>query len=202
MFDDWQSALAIVGAIFIAYGVILWIGTVVWTSRDIHDRTRDGVLHWVGPALVVLFNVPGLILYLMLRPGETLAEAYERRLETEAIRRDLAATLHSCPSCARPVDDEFLLCPYCRTRLREPCASCARPLDLAWVVCPFCGAAGPQPVTAAAPAAAAPARAPKARAHAPPTAAPPPAAVPPPEASPPPAASTTPSSPPPAGSSQ
>jgi len=149
LFNDWQSAFALVTAILIAYAVILWIGTIVWTYRDIRERTRDGWSQAVAVALVVLFNIPGLILYLILRPSETLSEAYERRLENEAIRRDLAEQLRSCPSCSRPAEEDFLLCPYCRARLREPCASCGRPLELGWAACPYCGAPGPQPVTAA-----------------------------------------------------
>lgn len=149
MFNDWQSAFALVASILIAYGVILWIGTIVWTYRDIRERTRDGWSQAVAVALVVLFNIPGLILYLILRPSETLSEAYERRLENEAIRRDLAEQLRSCPSCSRPAEEDFLLCPYCRARLRQPCASCGRALELSWAACPYCGAPGPQPVTAA-----------------------------------------------------
>jgi hypothetical protein len=149
LFDDWQSAFAVIAAILIAYGVILWIGTIVWTYRDIRERTRDGWSQTVAVALVVLFNIPGLVLYLILRPGETLSEAYERRLENEAIRRDLAEQLRSCPSCSRPAQEDFLVCPYCRARLREACSSCGKALELAWAACPYCAAPGPQPVTAA-----------------------------------------------------
>jgi RNA polymerase subunit RPABC4/transcription elongation factor Spt4 len=175
LFDDWQSAFAVIAAILIAYGVILWIGTIVWTYRDIRERTRDSWSQTVAVALVVLFNIPGLIIYLILRPSETLSEAYERRLENEAIRRDLAEQLRSCPSCSRPADEDFLLCPYCRARLREPCGSCSRPLELSWAVCPYCGSPGPQHVKAPmavavsppAPAPAAPAVEPPAEAPAP-----------------------------------
>lgn len=149
MFNDWQSALAVVAAFLIAYAVILWLGTIVWTYRDIRERTRDGWSQTFALALVVLFNIPGLILYMILRPGETLSEAYERRLENEAIRRDLAGQLRSCPSCSRPVEEDFLVCPHCRARLREACGSCGKPLELSWAACPYCGAPGPQPVTAA-----------------------------------------------------
>jgi len=174
LFDDWQSAFAVVAAILIAYGVILWIGTIVWTYRDIRERTRDSWSQTVAVALVVLFNIPGLIIYLILRPGETLSEAYERRLENEAIRRDLAEQLRSCPNCSRPAEEDFLLCPYCRARLREPCASCSRPLELSWVACPYCGSTGPQPVTAAMGAGSSPLSAPAAVAAPPPTAGAPP----------------------------
>lgn len=149
MFDNWESIVALVVAILIAYAVILWVGTVVWTYRDIRERTRDGWFHFGAVVLVLLFNIPGLFLYLILRPPETLAEVYERRMETEALMREMPEEHPKCPRCQRAVTGEFLLCPYCRTNLREPCLGCGRALELSWITCPYCGAQGPQAVAAA-----------------------------------------------------
>ena len=96
--------------------------------------------------IVGLFNLPGIVLYLILRPHETLTEAYERRMEAEALMRDTDQG-QPCPNCSRLMEAEFLLCPYCRTRLREPCQACSRALDRAWTACPHCGADRPQAVT-------------------------------------------------------
>jgi RNA polymerase subunit RPABC4/transcription elongation factor Spt4 len=145
MFDEWESILAVVVAILIAYGAVLWLGIIVWTYRDIRERTRDTASQVMAALLVVLFNIPGLFLYLILRPTETLTEAYERRLEGEALIRELAEHRRSCPSCQAPVREDFLLCPQCRTKLQEPCSDCGRALELSWAACPYCGAQGPQP---------------------------------------------------------
>ena len=170
---SWQSILAVVVAVLIAYSVILWLGILVWTYRDIRERTRDSWSQWVSVALVVLFNFPGLFLYLILRPRETLAEAYERRIEAEALMRDLPEERAACTRCGRSVKESFRLCPYCRTALRQECKSCNELLELAWVACPHCGAEGPQAASTVtprpAPAAAAP---PPAPAPAPPPPAP------------------------------
>lgn len=147
MFDSWESVLALVAAILIAYAVILWLGTIVWVYRDIRERTRDSWSHTVSVLMIVLFNIPGLILYLVLRPRETLLETYERRLETEALIRELPER-GACPRCQRAVQADFLLCPYCRAALREPCSACGRALELSWSACPYCGAQGPQQVVA------------------------------------------------------
>jgi RNA polymerase subunit RPABC4/transcription elongation factor Spt4 len=157
MFDDWQSIAWVAGSVLGAYGFVLWLGSVVWTYRDMSERTHDGWSQAVAVLLVLVFSVPGLFLYLILRPHETLAEAYERRLEAEALMRDAPAEPRSCRRCARPVQEDFLLCPHCRTNLREPCSGCGRALDLDWVACPYCGAQGPQaPVPVPEPLAAAP----------------------------------------------
>ncbi|MEX0786484.1 MAG: zinc ribbon domain-containing protein [Dehalococcoidia bacterium] len=150
MFDSWESSVALVAAVLIAYGVVLWLGTIVWTYRDIRERTQDGWSQTVSILLVVLFNIPGLVLYLILRPGETLTEAYERRLEAEALMRDLPEPRPACPSCQRTLSDDYLACPYCRTQVKAPCSSCARALELSWVICPYCAAPGPQATAATA----------------------------------------------------
>jgi hypothetical protein len=153
--DNWESIVALTVAILIAYAVVLWVGTIVWTYRDIRERTRDGWSQAVSVALVLVFNIPGLFLYLILRPRETLTEAYERRLEAEALMREMPERA-VCTRCDRPVGEEFLLCPYCRTTLREPCLGCGRTLELSWSACPYCGANGPQASVTAGPPVAAP----------------------------------------------
>ena len=143
MFEDWESLLAVGVAVLIAYGAVLWLGIIVWIYRDIRERTRDTASQIMAGLLVVLFNIPGLFLYLILRPHETMIEAYERRLEGEALIRELAEQRRSCPSCDAPIREEFLLCPQCRTKLQEPCSGCDQTLELTWSACPYCGAAGP-----------------------------------------------------------
>jgi RNA polymerase subunit RPABC4/transcription elongation factor Spt4 len=143
MFGSWQPLVALVAAILIAYAVILLLGTVVWVYRDIRERTRDTWSQTISWLLVVIFNLPGLILYLVLRPRETLLESYERRLETEALMGDMPER-RACPSCQRPAHADYLVCPYCRTGLRQACSNCHKPLELTWIACPYCGAQGPQ----------------------------------------------------------
>ena len=143
LFDDTESVITFVVAILIAYAVVLWLGTIVWSYRDIRSRTRDGWTQAVSVLIVVVFNLPGLILFLVLRPQETLSEIYERRLEAEALMRDMPQPRRDCPSCKQSVNGDYLVCPNCRTRLREACANCSRPLELGWAACPYCAAPGP-----------------------------------------------------------
>ena len=146
--DNWEGLIALVAAVLITYAVVLWLGTIVWTYRDIRGRTQDGWSQGIAVLLVVLFNIPGLFLYLILRPHETLAEAYERRLEAEALMRDTPER-GACAKCERTVKEDFLVCPHCRTSLRDPCLGCGRALELRWLACPYCGADGPRAVAKA-----------------------------------------------------
>jgi hypothetical protein len=124
-------------AVGIAYLIALWFALVAWTFRDIEARSRSVFTQVFSTLLVVLFFVPGLLLYLILRPKETLDQAFQRALEEEYLLQDLD-DLPLCPGCQRTVDPEFVLCPHCQTGLRGPCPACSRLVDLRWDVCPYC----------------------------------------------------------------
>ena len=88
-----------------------------------------------------LFPFVGTILYVIVRPPEYLEDVRERELEMQAAE----ARLHElnymlCPHCDFEVKEDFLRCPNCRRKLRDPCASCSRPLDPSWKLCPYCEA--------------------------------------------------------------
>mgnify|MGYP003581026997 CR=1 FL=1 len=57
------------------YGVVvlaaLWLAMIIWTNRDMRARSRDPLAQLFVTAIVALLNVPGLLIYLMLRPRET-----------------------------------------------------------------------------------------------------------------------------------
>lgn len=126
-------------AIGIAYLIALWFALVAWTFRDIESRSRSVFTQVFSTLLVVLFFVPGLLLYLILRPKETLDQVFQRALEEEYLLQDLDE-LPLCPGCQRSVDADFVICPHCQTNLRHACASCSRLIDRRWAVCPYCTA--------------------------------------------------------------
>jgi RNA polymerase subunit RPABC4/transcription elongation factor Spt4 len=55
------------------------------------------------------------------------------------VLHELQITANSCQTCRRPIDDDFNVCPHCRTVLREPCRSCSRLVRTSWITCPYCG---------------------------------------------------------------
>lgn len=130
-----EALLALSGA----YLVALWFVLVVWTFRDIETRSRSVLTQVFSTLLVVLFYVPGVLLYMILRPKETLDGAFQRSLEEEYLLQDLEE-LPLCQNCQRYVEDDFILCPHCHTTLRAPCDNCGRLVHLRWSLCPYCGA--------------------------------------------------------------
>ena len=117
--------------------VVCWVAMVFWTFRDMRARSRDTLAQILMAVLVALLTIPGLLIYLFLRPRETLAEAYERSLEEEALLQEIEDK-PTGPGCKQRVREEWQACPNCHTRLRKPCARCGRTLELSWDICPYC----------------------------------------------------------------
>ncbi len=128
------AAAAVIGAIIAA----LVGGITVWTFRDIRSRSRDFLVQILATVLVAVVPVAGILVYFMLRPRETLQEAYVRALEEESL---LSSIEHQefCPTCGRRVDQDMQFCPSCHTKLRNACNGCGRAVHLSWDLCPYCG---------------------------------------------------------------
>jgi len=127
------GALVYAGMVLAAF----WLAIVIWSFRDMRSRSRDLIAQVLVALLVAVLNVPGLVIYLLLRPRETLAEAYERSLEEEALLQEIEEK-PTCPGCKSRVQADWQVCPACHTRLKKPCIRCNQMLELSWNLCPYC----------------------------------------------------------------
>jgi hypothetical protein len=76
---------------------------------------------------------------MLFRPPEYLEDVRERELEIKAMEESLGrGGQQNCPVCRADIDDSFLVCPVCTTRLRQACVNCKAPLEPLWQVCPYC----------------------------------------------------------------
>ncbi len=93
----------------------------IYVYRDASRRGMNAVL-WT---LIAVFtpSLLGLIIYLLVRNNYS----------------DL-----TCPNCNAPVEESFVVCPSCRTKLRPTCPACSAPVQTTWQVCPHCGEPLPQ----------------------------------------------------------
>jgi hypothetical protein len=121
-----------------AYLLALWFSLVIWTFNDIRARSQNIVTQLLGTSIVLLFNLFGLLLYYIIRPNQTLAEAYEKSLEEETLLQEIESR-HLCPNCSQRIQDDYMLCPSCFTKLRRQCHFCNHLLAPEWTLCPFCG---------------------------------------------------------------
>lgn len=141
---DWEATVRLFGALIGGYLLVLWFASILWVYRDIQARTRDPMTQAIGVGISVVFPLVGLPVYMVVRPAETLQDAYDRQLEQEAILSELHSVT-GCPNCRRPVNDDFMVCAYCGTALKSPCSSCGRLLQFSWRVCPTCATPKPRP---------------------------------------------------------
>ncbi len=134
--EDLILGLAIYAGIV---GIAFWLAMILWTYRDMKARSRDTLMRLFVGLFVALLNLPGLLIYLFLRPRETLAEAYERSLEEEALLQEIEEK-PVCPTCGIRTQAEWQVCPSCHTRLKKACVKCRYLMDLSWKICPHCAA--------------------------------------------------------------
>lgn len=125
-----------------AFVAALWLSLVLWTYRDIRNRARDPLARILATLVVAILFLPGIVIYLVLRPARTLEDEYQQSLEEEALLQAIEdASL--CPGCNRRVKEAWLVCPTCHTKLKKTCHQCGKPMELPWNLCPFCGTPAP-----------------------------------------------------------
>lgn len=125
-----------------AFLAALWLSLVIWTYRDIRRRARDPLARILAVLVVAVLFLPGIVIYLILRPARTLEEDYQHTLEEEALLQAIEdATL--CPGCGRRVKENWVVCPGCHTKLKKNCHQCGKLMDLPWNLCPYCGTPSP-----------------------------------------------------------
>jgi hypothetical protein len=133
-----SSGLNLAANLMILFLVVIWLALVYWTYADARRRIADQMLVWCATAASV-FPFVGTIIYVIVRPPEYLDDVRERELEIQAAEARLSQLgYHLCPYCDAQIEKDFLRCPSCLRKLKEPCRTCGRPLDPSWKICPFC----------------------------------------------------------------
>lgn len=138
LFGIHNDGLNLAASLILLALVALYVALVVYTYLDARRRIEDPVI--VTCATVgALIPFIGTFVYAILRPPEFLEDARERELEIKAAElrvRQLAEL--SCPNCDFPVEKNYLRCPNCQRRLKDPCHNCGKPVDPRWALCPYC----------------------------------------------------------------
>ena len=127
------------GAAFLA---ALWLSLVIWTFRDVRSRARDPLARILAVLVVAVLFLPGIIIYLILRPPRTLEQEYQQTLEEEALLQAIEES-PLCPGCGRRIKENWVICPNCHTKLRKNCHQCGKLMELPWNLCPYCGTPAP-----------------------------------------------------------
>lgn len=125
-----------------AFLAALWLSLIFWAYRDIRSRARNTGERILAVLAVAVLFLPGIVIYLIMRPPRTLEEEYQHSLEEEALLQSIEES-SLCPGCGRRTRDNWQICPNCQTKLKKPCHQCSKLMELPWNICPYCGAAAP-----------------------------------------------------------
>ncbi len=138
IFGITDDGLNLAATLFLLMLVVVWLALIVYTYLDARRRISDPFL--VACATVAsFFPYIGTAIYAIVRPPEFLEDAHERELEIKAAElRVRQLRDQSCPNCEHPIEKNFLRCPNCQRRLKDPCPTCSKPVDPRWALCPFC----------------------------------------------------------------
>ena len=141
IFGITNSGLNLAVTLFVLMLVVLWLALIVYTYLDARRRIADPFL--VACATVAsFFPFIGTAVYAIVRPPEFLEDAHERELEIRAAELKVRQLREqSCPNCEYPIEKNFLRCPNCQRRLKDPCPTCGKPVDPRWGLCPYCESA-------------------------------------------------------------
>jgi hypothetical protein len=138
MLSNLSTPILIISALAAAFFIAIWLSLIVWTGRDISERSRDPLIRILSIGSVVLLNYIGVVIYLILRPKATIAESFQQTLEEEALLQSLENDLR-CPACGRAAKEIWENCPFCGTMLYDTCPACEHKLEMGWSYCAFCG---------------------------------------------------------------
>jgi hypothetical protein len=140
---DSGSSLLYLGIVLLAlYVALLAVGVAFNVVRD--ARRRSPSIIFAVFAFLLAFVPPflGALIYLVIRPPRTLDEEHALELEQQILTEPATSVPETrpCPTCGRDIEEDFVICPYCRTQFARRCAVCERRLRLGWAVCPYCAA--------------------------------------------------------------
>jgi hypothetical protein len=138
IFGITNSGLNLAATLVLLLLIVLWLALIVYTFLDARRRIADPFL--VGCATIAsFFPFIGTAVYTIVRPPEFLEDAHERELEIKAAElRVRQLREQTCPNCEYPVEKNYLRCPNCQRRLKDPCPTCGEPVDPRWGLCPYC----------------------------------------------------------------
>lgn len=126
------------GTLFIVALVVFWLVIIGWVWIDSSERTSKKGLKIGYILLVIFFNIFGLIIYLIIRPSETIEEIYWEDLERRYLKYE-TSELGDCPRCGSQLYPGYVFCTDCGYRLKVKCPQCGVLIDKDHVFCEYCG---------------------------------------------------------------
>lgn len=118
--------------------ILFWLVVLYWVWLDVSERTTNPYTRILSVVLVLVLNVVGLVIYLLVRPSQTIEEIYWADLERRYLKYE-TVELGDCPKCGSQLYPGFKFCPECKYKLKIKCTSCGIHVQRDCKYCPNCG---------------------------------------------------------------
>ncbi len=137
-----QPVVRLILIVALGYLVAVWLASALWAFVDMRRRTDNPVAPYASAGIVILasplFFPFALLLHVAVRPRTTVTEARLTQLNDAALEAEV--DVPRCPTCRKPVESDWLICPHCRATLGHRCDRCGRAVEVDWDACAWCGA--------------------------------------------------------------
>lgn len=118
--------------------VIFWIVVLDWVWLDAGERTSNKTARVIYLLLVIFFNIFGWIMYLILRPSQTIEQIYWADLERRYLKYE-TSELGDCVKCGTQLYPGYTFCPTCGLDIKIKCRACNVYIEKNSEYCPYCG---------------------------------------------------------------
>lgn len=127
-----------IGQYFLIGFIVFWFAILWWVWFDVSARTTKIWAKIASVLLVAVLNVFGLIIYLVVRPDQTIEGTYWEDLERRYMKYE-TSELGDCPKCKAQLYPGYIFCSNCGYELKIQCPKCELFVDRNSKFCSFCG---------------------------------------------------------------
>lgn len=117
---------------------LFWIVLIGWVWIDSGERTSNTSYRVIYLLLVVILNIPGLIIYFIIRPSETIEQIYWADLERRYLKYE-TAELGDCSKCGSQLLPGYIYCTNCGNEIKKKCPTCGVMIAKNVKFCAYCG---------------------------------------------------------------
>lgn len=129
---------AFVVRMFFYIYLFFWFMVVIWVWFDASERSSNVVFKVFSVIVTLLFNIFGLLIYLLVRPADSYEERYLSELEKKYLQLETSGVI-KCPGCSFDLEPGFVVCPRCGESVKVKCENCEEYIDSYWEFCAYCG---------------------------------------------------------------
>ncbi|MDX9739308.1 MAG: zinc ribbon domain-containing protein [Candidatus Dojkabacteria bacterium] len=126
------------GSILFVLLIVFWLVLIGWVWIDSGERTSNLTIRIVYLVLVLILNIPGLIIYLIIRPSETIDQIYWADLERRYLKYE-TSELGDCSKCGAQLLPGYVFCTNCGNEIKKECPKCKVMISKGSKFCAYCG---------------------------------------------------------------